>query len=142
MDKQLFAYSLFVSYVNGAPSSDRIPYVEGDALTQDILERLLSQIPSGLFRTVQFDDETGENSMVADFRNGWATVYIVKDIENYYELLNEQYSDGDTLLTITGDGPTPKKHATEDMELMANIISDFAVNGEIYPSCSWEHTVN
>ena len=142
MDKQLFADSLFVSYLKDTPSSERIPYVEGTALTQEILERLLSQISSGCVRTVQFDDATGENSLVADFRNGWATVYIVKEIENYYELLNEQYADGETLLDITGDGPTPKKHATEDMVLMAKIISHFAMNGEVYPSCSWEHTVN
>ncbi len=70
MDKQLFADSLFVSYLKDTPSSERIPYVEGAALTQEILERLLSQILSGCVRSVQFDDATGENSLVADFRNG------------------------------------------------------------------------
>lgn len=142
MGKKLFADSLFVSYINGTPSSERIPYVSETALTQEILEQLLSQISSGCVRMVQLDDATGENSLVADFRNGWATVYIVKEAENYYELLNEQYADDETLLDITGNGPTAKKHATEEMALMEKIISRFAMNGELDPSCSWEHTVH
>ena len=141
MDKQLFANSLFVSYINGTPSSERIPYVQGNALTQEILEHLLSQVSSGCVRMVQLDDVTQENSLVANFRNGWATVYIVKEAEDYYELLNEQYADCENLLDITGDGPTAQKHATEDMDLMVKIISDFAMDGELYPSCSWEQTV-
>lgn len=141
MDKQLFADSLFVSHVDGTPSSECIPYVEGTALTQEILKRLLSQVLSGCVRVVQLADITQENSSAANFLNGWATVYIVKEAENYYELLHEQYADGKTLLDITGDGPTAQKHATEDMTLMAKIISDFAMDGELYSSCLWEHTM-
>ena len=141
MNTQLFANSLFVSYDNGIPSSERIPYIQGTALTQEIINRLSSQILSGCVCSVQLDDVTRENSLVADFRDGWATIYIVKETENYYEFLNEQYIDCEVLLNITGDGPTAQKHATKDMVLMTKIISHFAKDGEVYSSCSWEHTI-
>ena len=32
MEKQFFADSLFVAYVNGVPSNERIPYVRGKRL--------------------------------------------------------------------------------------------------------------
>ena len=142
MSNKFFANSLFVSYINGVPSDERIPYVRGDALTQEIIDRLTGQILSGCVRSVQLDDETQENSLVAGFRDGWSTVYIVKECENYYEFVNDQFSTCETQLNITGDGPTPQKHATEDMRLMSEIISHFAQTGEIYTACSWEHTIH
>lgn len=141
MDK-LFADSLFVSYMNGVPAAERIPYVQGQALTQEIIDRLTDQILSGLVRSVQLDDETRENSLAADFRDGWSTVYIVKDCEHYFEFVNDQFPTCETPLNLTGDGPTPKKHATEDMQLMVKIISHFVQTGEVYPACSWKHTVH
>ena len=142
MSNKFFADSLFVSYINGTPSDERIPYVRGDALTQEIIDRLTGQIFSGCVRSVQLDDETQENSLVADFRDGWSTVYIVKECENYFEFVNGQFSTCETKLNITGDGPTPKKHATEDMKLMSEIISHFAQTGEVYTACTWEHTIH
>ena len=114
----LFVDSLFVSYHQQVPSQERIPYNHGDALTQEILHRLAGQIRSGGVRSVQLDDETRENGLAADFQDGWATVYIVRD------------------------GPTPKKHATEDMGLIAEILLHFAQTGEVYPDCAWEHTLH
>lgn len=142
MDRKLFADSLFVSYGSGTPSAERIPYVCGTALTQEILQRLTTQIRSGCVRSVQLDDEERENSLIADFRSGWATVYIVKDVEHYYELVNDQFPNCGTQLTITGDGPTPQRHATQDMALMSEIIAHFAQTGGVYPACTWEHTVH
>ena len=142
MSNKFFADSLFVSYINGTPSDERIPYVRGEALTQEIIDRLTGQILSGCVRSVRLDDETQENSLVADFRDGWSTVYIVKECENYYEFVNGQFSTCETKLNITGDGPTPKKHATEDMKLMSEIISHFAQTGEVYTACIWEHTIH
>ena len=142
MSSKFFADSLFVSYINGTPSDERIPYVRGEALTQEIIDRLTGQILSGCVRSVQLDDETQENSLVADFRDGWSTVYIVKECENYFEFVNGQFSTCETKLNITGDGPTPKKHATEDMKLMSEIISHFAQTGEVYTACTWEHTIH
>ena len=142
MSNKFFADSLFVSYINGTPSDERIPYVRGEALTQEIIDRLTGQILSGCVRSVQLDDETQENSLVADFRDGWSTVYIVKECENYFEFVNGQFSTCETKLNITGDGPTPKKHATEDMKLMSEIISHFAQTGEVYTACAWEHTIH
>lgn len=140
MPKADFVYSLFVSYVSGAEVQDRIPYTQGGALTPELIDRLTAQIQSGYVRSVQLDDESRENSLAADFRDGWATVYIVKDCETYYEFVNSQFPDCETLLNITGDGPTPQKHATEDMGLMAKIISCFAETGAVYPHCSWART--
>ena len=74
MSSKFFADSLFVSYINGTPSDERIPYVRGDALTQEIMDRLTGQILSGCVRSVRLDDETQENSLAADFRDGWARV--------------------------------------------------------------------
>ena len=142
MSSKFFADSLFVSYINSTPSGERIPYVRGEALTQEIMDRLTGQILSGCVRSVQLDDETQENSLAADFRDGWSTVYIVKECENYYEFVNGQFSTCETKLNITGDGPTPKKHATEDMKLMSEIISHFAQTGEVYTACTWEHTIH
>lgn len=142
MSNKLFANSLFVSYINGTPSDERIPYVQGGSLTQEIINRLMGQILSGSVRSVQLDDESRENSLVADFRDGWSTVYIVKECENYFEFVNDEFPTCEIELNITGDGPTPKKHATEDMRLIVEIISHFAQTGEIYPGCKWEHTIH
>lgn len=137
----LFANSLFVSYVKETPSNERIPYTQGAALTGEVIDRLTAQIQSGWVRSVQLEDETQETSLKADFRDGWATVYIVKDCEHYYEVVNGQWPTDETPLDITGDGPTPQKHATQDMGLMAEIISRFARTGEVSTACMWEHTV-
>ncbi len=142
MGEALFANSMFVSYVKGTPSNERIPYTQGAALTQEVINRLISQIHSGCVRSVQLDDETQETSLVANFQNGWSTVYIVKECENYFEFVNNQFPTSETKLNITGDGPTPQKHATEDKELMSNIISHFAQTGDVYPACTWEHTIH
>lgn len=142
MDHSLFAYSLFVSYAGGTPSGGRIPYTQGEGLTREVIARLTEQILSGGVRSVQLDDRDRENSLTADFRDGWATVYIVKDCENYFEMVSDAFPDCETPLHITGDGPTPKKHATRDMALMAEIVSRFARTGEVYPDCAWEHTVH
>ena len=142
MSSKFFANSLFVSYTNGMSSDERIPYVQGEALTQEIIDRLTGQILSGCVRSVQLDDETQENSLVADFRDGWSTVYIVKECENYFEFVNGQFPTCESKLNITGDGPTPQKHATEDMKLMSEIISHFAQTGEVYTACTWEHTIH
>ena len=139
---KLFANSLFVSYINGTPSDKRIPYVQGEVLTQEIMDRLTAQILSGIVRSVQIDDETQENSLVANFRDGWSTVYIVRDCENYYEFVNDQFLTCETQLNITGDGPTPKKHASDDMRLMTEIILHFLQTGEAYSNCTWEHTIH
>lgn len=142
MNHQYFIHSLFASYPRDTPSSERIPYTCGDKLTQELVKRLTAQILSGQVRSVQLDDENRETSLVADFRDGWATVYIVKDCENYFELVNSQFPDCDTPLNITGDGPTPQKHATQDMQLMSSIIFHFVKTGEVYPDCMWEHTIH
>jgi len=138
----LFANSLFVSYGKGTPSDGRIPYTQGAALTGEVIDRLTAQIQSGYVRSVQLEDETRETSLEADFRDGWATVYIVRDCDQYYELVNGQCPTDETPLDITGDGPTPRKHATQDMGLMAEIVSCFARTGEVSPACAWEHTIH
>lgn len=84
----------------------------------------------------------GENGLAADFQDGWATVYIVRECEHYFEFVNSRFPTSETPLTITGDGPTPKKHATEDMGLIAEILLHFAQTGEVYPDCAWEHTLH
>ena len=66
MGNKLFANSMFVSYINGIPSDKRIPYVRGEALTQEVINRLTDQILSGIVRSIQLDDETQENSLVAN----------------------------------------------------------------------------
>ena len=142
MDNKLFADSLFVSYINGTPAQERIPYVQGEALTPQIITRLTEQMLSGSVRFIQLEDETQENSLVADLRDGWSTVYIVKETENYFEFVNDEFPTCETPLNITGNGPTPKKHATEDMQLMTKIVSCFAQTGAVFPGCSWEHTVH
>lgn len=106
----------------------------------ELMDRLTSQILSGNVSSVQLDGETGETS--SGFRDGWSTVYIVKECEHDYEFVNDQFSTCETPLNITGDGPTPQKHATEDMALMAEIIAHFAKTGEPHPACAWEHTVH
>lgn len=83
MSNKFFADALFVSYIKGIPSNERIPYLQGESLTQEIVNRLTDQILSGIVCSVQLDDETKENSLIADFREGWSTVYIVKECENY-----------------------------------------------------------
>lgn len=142
MNHQYFINSLFASYISGTPASERIPYTRGDKLTRELVERLTVQILSGQVSSIQLEDETQETSLVADFRDGWATVYIVKDCENYFEFVNSQFPTCETPLNITGDGPTPQKHATQDMQLMSSIISHFAETGEVYPDCMWEHTIH
>lgn len=142
MGNKLFANSLFVSYINGISSDKRIPYVRGEALTQEIINRMTDQMLSGIVSSIQLDDETQENSLVADFREGWSTVYIVKKCKNYYEFVNDDFPTCETQLNITGDGPTPKKHATEDIRLMTEIILHFLQTGEVYPNCTWEHTIH
>ena len=142
MGNKFFAESLFVSYIKGIPSNERIPYLQGESLTQEIVNRLTDQILSGIVCSVQLDDETKENSLIADFREGWSTVYIVKECENYYEFVNDQFPTCETQLNITGDGPTPQKHATEDLQLMAEIIIHFMQTGMVYPDCTWEHTIH
>lgn len=142
MNEPLFIHSMFVSYTRDTPSGERIPYTSGAALTPELLARLERQILSGQVRAVRLEDESGEDSMAADFREGWATVYLVKECHNYYELVNAESPDSDEPLDITGDGPTPKKHATRDIPLMAGIIAHFARTGEPLPACPWERTIH
>ena len=142
MAAPLFIHSLFVSYAKSLPSAQRIPYTTGAALTGEVLSRLARQITDGWVTMVQMEDETSENSLVADFRDGWATVYVVREVEHYFELLNSEDPDGDELLNITGDGPTPKRHATRDLSLMSDIIAHFARTGRPFPGCRWEESVH
>lgn len=142
MIEKLFAYSLFVSYPKEIPSAGRIPYTAGAALTSEVLSRLARHIRAGQVRAVQLDDETRENSLAADFRDGWATVYIVREEDRYFEIVNGEAPDDEEPLNITGDGPTPKKHATKDIPLVAEIIVHFAKTGEPLPGCLWEETVH
>lgn len=142
MKNPLFIDSLFVAYPNGAPREEKIPYTAGPALTPEVLDRLSSQILSGRVRSVQMEDGTSENALEADFRDGWATVYIVRDASRYDELINSEAPDDEEPLDITGDGPTPKKHATQDMPLMAEIIGHFARTGEPLPRCRWEESIH
>lgn len=142
MAEALFIHSLFVSYGKDVPREERIPYTVGEKLTPEVLSRLAEHIRSGRAQSVQLEDETRENSLAADFREGWATVYIVKETENYFEFVNSGCPHDETPLNITGDGPTPKKHATDDLSLMAEIIVHFARTGSPLPACGWEHTIH
>ena len=140
MKEAPFIHSLFVSYGKEVPREERIPYTVGEKLTSEVLSRLAEHIRSGWAQSVQLEDETMENSLAADFREGWATIYIVKDTHHYYELLNRGFLDDETPLHITGDGPTPKKHATENIPLVAEAIVHFARTGQPLPACGWEES--
>ena len=142
MSEPLFADTLFVSYRKDAPREGRIPYTSGAALTAEVLGRLEEQILAGRVRSVQMNDDTGTSSLEADFRDDWATVYIVREETRYYELVNREAPEDETPLSITGDGPTPKKHATRDLPLMAAIIGGFARNGAPLPDCLWEESIH
>ena len=56
----------------------------GEKLTSEVLSRLAEHIRSGWAQSVQLEDETMENSLAADFREGWATIYIVKDSMRFW----------------------------------------------------------
>lgn len=142
MSEPLYADSLFVGYGRDIPREERIPYTSGAALTPEVLSRLIRHILIGRAQSVQMDDATGENALEADFRDGWATVYIVRNGSRYYELVNPEAPDDETPLSITGNGPTPKKHATEDIPLLAEIIDHFAKTGEPLPKCLWEESIH
>lgn len=40
MSNKFFADALFVSYIKGIPSNERIPYLQGESLTQEIVNRV------------------------------------------------------------------------------------------------------
>lgn len=40
MSNKFFADALFVSYIKGIPSNKRIPYLQGESLTQEIVNRV------------------------------------------------------------------------------------------------------
>ena len=142
MSEKRFAHSLFVSYRKDIPREEKIPYTAGGALTPEVLSRLVRQVLAGQVTSVQMDDESRENSLAADFREGWATVYIVRNCHDYYELVDPEAPDGEEPLNITGDGPTPRKYATDNIPLMAEVIACFARTGEPLPACTWEHTIH
>lgn len=142
MSEDRFVHSLFVSYKKEIPREKRIPYLQGEALTPPMALRLIGQIAAGEVTFVQMDDETGENSLVMDIREGWGTVYLVKDTEHYYELINPEDPESEEPLNLTGNGPTPKKHATQDLVLLCEIAGEFWKNGEPWRGCQWEHTIH
>lgn len=142
MSEQLFIHSLFAAYQNGIPREEKIPYTAGPALTPEVLSRLVRDILAGRVTMVQLEDETGENSLEADFRDGWATVYIVRDTHHYCEFWNGEAPDDEEPLNITGDGPTPKKHATRNIPLIAEIIRCFAETGQPSEKALWERSVH
>ena len=76
MKEAPFIHSLFVSYGKKVPREERIPYTVGEKLTSEVLSRLAEHIRSGWAQSVQLEDETMENSLAADFREGWATICI------------------------------------------------------------------
>lgn len=142
MSHPLFIHSLFVSYPTGTPREEKLPYTAGPALTPEVLSRLTDHILSGRACSVQMEDETSENALEADFRDGWATVYLVRDTHHYYEIINSDAPDDETPLNITGNGPTPKKHATRDIPLVAEAIAHFAKTGQPLPGCRWEESIH
>ena len=141
-DRLLYIHSLFVSYPKEVPSAQRIPYTAGAALDPDLLSRLARQVLNGQVQMVQMQNETMEDSLEADFRDGWATVYLVKEVHRYYEFLNHQFPHCQEPLSITGDGPTPKMHATRDLSLMAEILTHFARTGQPFPGCRWKESTH
>ena len=141
MSEGRFIHSLFVSYTRETPPGERLPYLQGEALTPPLLLRLVSQIDAGQVRSLQMNSETGEDSLEADFRDGWGTVYIVRDAEHYYELLSPEEPESEEPLNLTGDGPTPKKHATRDLALMGEIAAEFWRTGEPLGRCQWEESI-
>lgn len=142
MKDTLFADTLFVAYHPDAPREGRIPYTAGAALTAEVLGRLERQLLAGQVRSIQMNDATGGSALEADFREGWATVYIVREEEHYYELVNREAPDDETPLSITGDGPTPTRHATRDIPLMAAIVGEFARTGSPLADCLWEESIH
>ncbi len=88
------------------------------------------------------DNETREDSLVMDIREGWGTVYIVKDVEHYYELISPEEPESEEPLNLTGNGPTPKKHATRDLDLLREAAAEFWKTGEPWGGCQWEHTIH
>ena len=137
-----FLHSLFVRYTKETPAGERIPYLQDEALTPPVLLRLTGQIAAGQVTFIQMDNETREDSLVMDIRDGWGTVYLVKDVEQYYELINSQEPDSYSPLSITGNGPTPKRHATQDLDLLGEIAAEFWKTGKPWSGCQWEHTIH
>ena len=142
MSEERFVFSVFVRYTRETPAGERIPYSQGDALTPPGLERLASQIAAGQVTFAQMDNETREDSLVMDIREGWGTVYIVKDVEHYYELISPEEPESEEPLNLTGNGPTPKKHATRDLDLLREAAAEFWKTGEPWGGCQWEHTIH
>ena len=142
MSKDRFVFSVFARYTRETPAGERLPYLQGDALTPPVLERLASQIAAGQVTFAQMDNETREDSLVMDIREGWGTVYIVKDVEHYYELISPEEPESEEPLNLTGNGPTPKKHATRDLDLLREAAAEFWKTGEPRGGCQWEHTIH
>ena len=124
-----FLHSLFVRYTKETPAGERIPYLQDEALTPPVLLRLTGQIAAGQVTFIQMDNETREDS-------------LVKDVEQYYELINSQEPDSQEPLSITGNGPTPKRHATQDLDLLGEIAAEFWKTGKPWSGCQWEHTIH
>ena len=58
MSKDRFVFSVFARYTRETPAGERLPYLQGDALTPPVLERLASQIAAGQVTFAQMDNET------------------------------------------------------------------------------------
>ncbi len=142
MNETRFVHTLFVRYTKETPAGERLPYLQGEALTPPALLRLLGQIDAGQVTYVQMDSETGEDSLVMDIREGWGTVYLVKDTCHYYEIISPEEPESEEPLNLTGDGPTPKKHATRDLGLLGEIVAEFWKTGAPFGGCRWEHTIH
>lgn len=141
MSEERFVFSVFARYTRETPAGERIPYSQGDALTPQVLERLASQIADGQVTFLQMDSETKEDSLVMDLRDGWGTVYLVKNEEHYYELISPEAPESEEPLHLTGNGPTHKKHATQDLDLLRKVAAAFWKTGEPWDGCGWEHTL-
>lgn len=119
-------------------------YVD-EAITQEILDKLIKQIRTGkAFSFLLSLDEYGEEDFFhTDIENGWAApnfnTWDEEGEAHIYLPVNDKYS-GEELAPVEIGGQTPvcKRHALDDLELVAKCILHFAKTGTLYPDIQWE----
>lgn len=118
-----------------------------DAITQEVLERLLKKIRAGTVSSFLLSlDEYGEDGgdfLSGDMERGWAALGLntwdEEGESHMYLPVNGKY-DGTELapVEIGGQSPVCRRHALDNLSLAAECVLYFAKTGELYPEIQCE----
>lgn len=113
---------------------------EEDDITEDVIAKVLQQIPSGI-EVVLYLDPGGEDDWLEVLCDGkWMALGFSGDSgQNNYYSYNADFSGSEDLTPLLSGGQSPveKYLAIQDMEAGVKAVEYFIRTGGLYPGIDW-----